>query len=295
MTGPMPMTPARRVLLVLGLPVALAFIGALAFNAIALADEVSYHVHRSFAAGAGPVAVSVDNADAAYRPGPGRRISVTGTLRGSLARPTFTWRASPGSLALHTQCRVPTGNCSEAFDITVPASRSVRLSDSSGDMHASGFSGHVTLSAGSGDIGASRLSGVLSLADGSGDIAASGLNGSEVTLADGSGDIAVTGLAGQSLRVTDSSGDVSITGLAGSDVTARDGSGDITLTFTKAPRRVDVTDATGDVDLVLPHGSARYQVQAGSQSGTTSVSVPRTTSPAHVILVSAGSGNITIS
>ena len=120
MTSPMPMTRGRRVALVLGLPVALALIGALAFNALALADEVSYHVHRSFAAGAGPVRVSVDQADAAYRPGPGARIGVTGTLRGSLARPTFTWQATAGSLALHTQCRVPTGNCSEAFGITVP-------------------------------------------------------------------------------------------------------------------------------------------------------------------------------
>jgi hypothetical protein len=256
MTSPMPMTWARRVLLVLGLPVVLAFIGALAFNAIALADQVTYHVHRSFAAGAGPIRVSVDNADANYRPAPGRRISVTGTLRGSLARPSFTWQATPGNLALYTQCRVPTGDCTEAFDITVPAGRRLRLSDSSGNLHVSNFSGHLTLSDGSGGIGASGLSGVVSLTDGSGDIA--------------------------------------VAGLAGTDVTAKGGSGDITLTFTKVPRRVDVTDSTGDVDLVLPHGSARYQVQASSQAGTASVSVPRTTSPAHVIVVSAGSGDVTI-
>lgn len=274
MTSPMPMTRARRVALVLGLPVVLAFIGALAFNAIALADQVTYHVHRSFAAGAGPIRVSVDNADASYHPAPGRRISVTGTLRGSLARPSFTWQATPGNLALHTQCRVPTGDCTEGFDITVPAGRRRRLSDSSGDLHVSNFSGHLTLSDGSGDIGASGLSGVVSLTDGSGDIDASRLSG-VLSFADGSGDIAVAGLAG-------------------TDVTAKGGSGDITLTFTKVPRRVDVTDATGDVDLVLPHGSARYQVQASSQAGTTSVSVPRTTSPAHVIVVSAGSGDITI-
>jgi hypothetical protein len=294
MTSPMPMTRGRRVALVLGLPVALALIGALAFNALALAAEVSYHVHRSFAAGAGPVRVSVDQADAAYRPGPGARIGVTGTLRGSLARPTFTWQATAGSLALHTQCRVPTGNCSEAFGITVPAGRSVRLSDSTGDMHASGFGGHVTLADGSGDIGVSRLSGVISLADSTGDIAAAGLNGSDVRLADGSGDIAVTGLASPSLRVTDSTGDVTITGLAGTDVTGKAGSGDIELVFTKVPRRVEVTDDTGDITLVLPSGPTRYQVQAGSQAGTTSITVPRTTSPAHVIIATGGSGNIIV-
>jgi hypothetical protein len=294
MTSPLPMTRARRVLLVLGLPVVLAFIGALAVNAIALADQVSYHVHRSFAAGPGPIRVSVDNADASYRPAPGRRISVTGTLRGSLARPTLTWQATPGNLALHTQCRVPTGDCSEAFDITVPAGRRLRLSDSSGDLHASNFSGHVTLSDGSGDIGASGLSGVLSVTDGSGDIGASRLSGA-LSFADGSGDIAVSGLTGSHVTLSDDSGDISVAGLTGTDVTAKDGSGDITLTFAKVPRRVDVTDASGDVHLVLPHGSTRYQVQANSQSGTTSVSVPRTTSPAHVIIVSVGSGNVTVS
>ena len=275
MTSAMPMTRARWVLLVLGLPVVLAFIGALAFNAIALADQVSYHVHRSFAAGAGPIRVSVDNADASYRPGPGRRISVTGTLRGSLARPTLTWQAAPGNLALHTQCRVPTGDCSEAFDITVPAGRPLRLSDFTDDLHASNFSGHVTLSDGSGDIGASGLSGVLSLTDGSGDIAASGLTG-------------------PSLRLSDGSGDINVTGLAVADVTGKEGSGDLTLTFSKAPRRVDITGGSGNIAIVLPPGPARYQVQVGSQSGNTSISVPRGTSSAHVIIVSDGSGDITI-
>jgi hypothetical protein len=294
MTSPMPMTRSRRAVLALGLPVVLALVGALAFNAIALADQVSYHVHRSFPAGSGTVTVSVGHADAAYRPGAGQRIDVDGTLRGSLARPTFTWHATPGNLALNTQCRVPTGDCTQAFGITVPARRSVRLSGSSGDVHAGGFGGHVTLSDGSGDIGASRLSGVISLTDGSGDIAAAGLNGSDVRLGDGSGDIGVTGLAGQNLRVTDSSGDISVTGLAAADVTAEAGSGDIELVFTKVPRRVEVTDGSGDITLVLPPGPTRYQVQAGSQSGSTSITVPRSTSPAYVIIANDGSGDIAI-
>jgi hypothetical protein len=269
------MTRARRVALVLGLPVVLAFTGAVAFNAIALADQVTYHVHRDFAAGKGTVRVSADSADASYRPGPGGRISVTGTLRGSLARPTFTWRATPGSLALHTQCRVPTGDCTEGFDITLPGGRPVRLSDSSGDLHASGFRGQVTLSDGSGDIGASRLSGVISLADGSGDISASGLTG-------------------PSLRLSNGSGDINVTGLAVADVTGKERSGDLTLTFSKVPRRVDITGGSGDIAIVLPPGTTRYQVQASSESGNTSISVPRGTSSAHVIIVSDGSGDITV-
>jgi hypothetical protein len=251
------MTRARRVALALGLPAVLAFTGAVAFNAIALADQVTYRVHRDFTAGKGTVRVSADSADASYRPGPGGRISVTGTLQGSLARPTFTWQATPTGLDLHTECRVPTGNCTQAFDITVPAGRPVHLSDSSGDLHASGFRGQVTLS-------------------------------------DDSGNIAASGLTGPSLRLSDGSGDINVTGLAAADVTGKEGSGDLTLTFSKAPRRVDITGGSGDIAIVLPPGTARYQVQASSQSGNTSISVPRGTSSAHVIIVSDGSGDITV-
>lgn len=54
--------------------------------------------------------------------------------------------------------------------------------------------------------------------------------------------------------------------LAATDVAGDNGSGNITLTFTKVPKRVDVTDESGDITLVLPPGPTAYQVVTQSTS-----------------------------
>jgi Putative adhesin len=77
-------------------------------------------------------------------------------------------------------------------------------------------------------------------------------------------------------------------------VAGDNGSGNITLTFTKVPKRVDVTDESGDITLVLPPGPTAYQVVTQSTSGSTSVSVNRSQSSPYVITASDGFGNITI-
>jgi hypothetical protein len=274
-TATIPMTPTRRTILVLGVPVALALIGWTAFTTVALADQVGYRVHVSVPASGRSVGVSVGNADATVRPGAGSRYSVSGTLRGSLARPTFAWRSTAAGLTLDSSCPMPAGSCSAGYDIAVPGGLPVTVTGVSGDLNASGFRGGVTLTDSSGDLDASGLAGAISLADGSGDITASGLNG-------------------ESVRLGDSSGDIVVTGLAGTDVTGTDGSGDITLTFTTVPQRVDVTDSSGDITLVLPRGPASYQVSASSVSGDVTDAVKESPSSRHVIIASDGSGDVTI-
>lgn len=276
MTAPLPMTSVRWVTLALGLPVALALIGLSSLTAVALADQARYRVHVSAPASGGQARVMINNADVTVRPGPGDRISVSGTLRGSLSPPTFAWRSDASGLTLDSHCWSWAGTCSLAYDIAAPAGLPLMLSDGSGNLNVSGFAGHVTLSAGSGDLDASRLAGTISLTNGSGDITASGLDGGSVELSNGSGDIVINGLA-----ATDVAGD--------------DGSGNITLTFTKIPRRVDVTEASGNITLVLPRGPTYYHVEASSESGSTSVSVNRRPSSPYVITASSGSGNVTIS
>jgi Putative adhesin len=257
MTAAMPMTPARRVILILGVPVALALLAAAACNAVAQTYQVGYRVHVSVQPSGQRARVSVDNASATVRPGAGSRIVVDGMLRGSLARPAFGWRPIASGLALHTSCWLGfAGSCTMAFDISVPGEVPVAVTDASGDLTASGLRGQVTLS------------------DGSGDITASGLSGS--------------------VRLSDGSGDIAVTGLAGTDVTGREGSGDITLTFTKVPRRVDITAASGDITLILPRGPATYQVYASSASGDVSDLLKQGPSPPCVIVASSGSGDVSI-
>ena len=90
------------------------------------------------------------------------------------------------------------------------------------------------------------------------------------------------------------SGNISVAGLAGAKVTASSGSGDITLTFTAVPAHVRVSTGSGNVSLILPRGNTLYQVNAVTDSGGRVVTVPTSSASQHVITVTAGSGNITI-
>jgi hypothetical protein len=291
----MPMTLGRRVALFLGVPLVLAIVGWAAYNAVALADQVSYRVHVSAPVTGRRVSVSAGSADATFLPGSGRRILVNAAMRGSLARPSFAWRSTAAGLALTSACPpMPVGTCSLSYVITVPGGLPVTLSDGSGDLTAGDLSGHVSLSDNSGNLNAAGLSGTVSLAEGSGDIGASGLSG-HVSLSDYSGDITVSGLRGGAVRLAGNSGEIVVTGLAGTDVVGRNVSGDITLTFTRVPRHVDVTDGAGDITLVLPHGATRYHVVVRDAAGNAAVSVPRSGSSPYTITATDATGNINIS
>ena len=146
----------------------------------------------------------------------------------------------------------------------VPAGLPVSVSDSFGELDASGLRGTVTLSDNSGDLTASRLTGNVHLADSFGALTASGLAGS-IRLDNNSGDIQAAGVTGDT-RLQDSFGTISVTGLAAADVVARNNSGDISLTFTKVPRQVNVTDSFGNITLVLPPGPRPTASRRGTRS-----------------------------
>jgi hypothetical protein len=296
---PLPMTLARRAILAIGVPIALAVIvtGAAGWASGAVTiftRQVTNRVAVSVPVKGGHVSVTADNADVTFRTSTrtGDQIRVRGTLSGSLVRPTFSWQSTAAGLALHSECRVPTGNCSLKYAITAPAGLPIAVTNSSGELNASGLRGTVALSDSSGNLGASDLAGNIQLHDSSGGIRASGLTGN-IRLDNSSGDITASGLTGD-LQFQDNSGGVVVNGLAATDVVGSDSSGDITLTFTKVPDRVQVRDSSGGVTLVLPPGTAAYNVIASASSGNTTVAVPRSSSSKHVIIVTDQSGDITI-
>ena len=299
MSVSLPMTPARRAILVIGVPIALAVIviGAASWASGAVTiftRQVTNRVALSVPAKGGHVSVTADNADVTVRTGTGtgNQIRVRGTLRGSLVRPTFSWRSTAAGLVLHSQCRVPAGVCSLQYAITAPARVPVAVTDSSGGLNASGLRGTVTISDSSGDLGASDLAGNIRLHDSSGGITASGLTGN-IRLDNSSGDITASGLTG-GIRFQDDSGGIVANGLAATDVVASNSSGDITLTFTKIPERVQVSDESGSITLVLPPGATAYDVIHSNSSGNTAIAVPTSSSSKHVIIVADQSGDITV-
>jgi hypothetical protein len=293
------MTTARRAILAAGVPVALVLIAlsasawvTTAVRTLANLNEVGYRVAFSAPVSGGHVRVTSGAGDITLRAGTGNRIRVRGTLRGSLARPTFSHRLTAAGLALNSGCRTPVGNCSLEFGVTVPAKLPVDVGTSFGQLDARGLRGTISLSDSSGDLTASGLAGDVRLADQFGNLTASGLAGT-IRLHDNSGDITAAGLTGNT-QLADSFGNVSVTGIAAADVTCSNQSGDVTLTFTRVPQHVNVTDSFGNIRLNLPPGSPAYHVVTHNSFGNTTLTVPQATSSPYLITATTNSGDITI-
>jgi DUF4097 and DUF4098 domain-containing protein YvlB len=133
----------------------------------------------------------------------------------------------------------------------------------------------------------------VKVTDGSGDVHAIALSGA-VILEDQSGDVSGSALSGPQVVIQNESGNITISGLTSRDVAAYDASGDVSLIFTKVPDSVRITDQSGNIMLVLPHGNTAYKVNASTSSGRSTVRVPTSSSSSHVITVTDQSGDITI-
>jgi putative adhesin len=275
MRTPLPMTAGRRIALIVGVPLALVMIGWTALTAVALAGTGTYRINLDIPVHGRTVTLAVDSGDVRVSPHVGDRIRLTGTATWALVRSRLTWQRTPSGVAVHPHCRQITGSCSFNFTVAMPGGLATVISSASGDLSATGLTAPVRLRADSGDIRVSALS-------------------EGVRINDQSGEITGASLAGQ-VFIQNQSGDINVTGLASQDVTAQDRSGNITLTFATVPARVQVSNESGDIRLVLPHGSTEYQVTASTRSGSTIVTVPRSTSSRHLITVTNQSGDITIS
>ena len=270
----LPLTKGRIVALVVGVPLALALIAWTGLTEVAYAGLGSYPVWLAVPVQGSTVGLSAGAADVQVTQAAGSTLRLTGKARYSLVRSDMTWRTTPSGVIVSPQCHFFIGDCSFSFHAVLPAGKRAVLSDGSGNVTLHGLTGPVTLESGSGDVQANVLTGTVSLQTGSGNITGGALSGPKVTLKAGSGDIAIDSL--ESL-----------------DVVVTDGSGNIDLTFTKVPARVRVSNSSGDVNVVLPRG-VRYQVNASTDSGNRTVSVLQTSAPDHVIKVTDGSGNVSV-
>lgn len=274
MTTPLPMTKGRVLALLLGVPVAFALIAWTGLTEVAYAGQGSYPVRLAVQVPGSTVNFSVGAADVQVTQAAGSTLRLAGKATYSLFRSNVTWHRTPSGVTVSPQCHFFVGNCSFSFHAALPAGKKAVLSDGSGNLTLRGLTGPVNAESGSGDVQANELTGTVSLQNGSGNITGGALSGPKVTIKAGSGDIAIDSL--ESL-----------------DVVVTDGSGNIDLTFTKAPTRVKVSNSSGNVNVVLPRG-VRYQVNATTDSGNRTVGVLQTTAPGHVITVSDGSGNVSV-
>jgi len=252
----MPVTPARRLTLAVGVPVALALIGWTALNAVAWAGPGSQRVHITVANHGTHVSAAIGSGQISFVPGAGHRISIAGIARYAIVPATVSPQVTASGVAIDSGCPVPAGRCAFHLRIVVPPGDAVTASSGAGDVSAAGLRHGANLTTEAGDVRTRGLGGRIALSTGSGDVIA--------------------------------------TGLVAVQVTATSGSGHVSLTFARVPRLVQVTDASGSITIVVPAGRTAYRVEAQTASGVTHITVPTSPSSPFVINATTASGDITI-
>ena len=299
MAAPLPLTPARRSVLAVGVPIVLAVIVLAVWGwadagvrFLAFREQVGYSVRFSVPVTSGQVRVTNSNGDLTVRPVAGHRIEVQGKLTGTFHRPGCITGPRPGACNSTRAAGWASGSARSSSPSAPRPGSPCPSPTPSATCRPRICTAAIGLSDNSGDLAVSALTGTIRLNDSFGNITARNLAGS-ILLVNNSGDIQGSGFTGDT-QIRDSFGNVSVTGLAAADVTASNNSGDVVLSFSRVPDHVQVTDAFGNVTLELPPGPATYRVQAQTTFGNRTVSVPQSPSAAHVITVTNNSGDITI-
>jgi len=275
--GPLRLTPARVLTLVIGVPLVLALIGWLGFTIVALVGQASYPVSYIIPVTAGHLVVGVGGegggGNVTLRQGPGQTAHLTGTVQYDLIRAGVSENTGPNGTNLDVHCRISVGSCGLNATLEVPSQTAVTLSSGGGDMQVSGID-DVTLSSEGGDVAISGPGGLTSVDTGGGDLTASDLAGI--------------------VKFSTSGGDITGNDLAAPSVNAGSGGGDVTLVFTKPPANLDITSDGGDITVLLPHGSTAYRIRSSADGGDDSESVPTSALSHNTISVESGGGDITI-
>ena len=109
----LPLTRARRIALVIGVPLCLLLTGYIGLSLIADVGQGHFPVNYAFPAGTGKATVSVSGGDVTVRQAAGTEARLTGTATYSLIRPDLKTRHIRGGVVIRYNCMVPAGNCGE--------------------------------------------------------------------------------------------------------------------------------------------------------------------------------------
>lgn len=116
--------------------------------------------------------------------------------------------------------------------------------------------------------------------------------GVAVSVSTGAGAVTLTSLAG-TLSAHASAGLITADDLRSPAATFKTNAGGVIATFSAAPRSLTATTNVGPITLTVP-GSVAYRLNTHTFVGTSTVTVPRSSSPAHTISASSDLGSISI-
>jgi hypothetical protein len=270
----LPMTPARRAWLSIGVPVCLVLVGWAGLNLVALVGQGQFKVGHDIPASSRRVNVSFSSGNIRLQQAAGDQAKLTGIAHYSLIRPSFTTRVTAAGTEFGYNCNLPVGNCYLNATVSVPRGTPTSVYTGGGNAAAVGTTGDLTLTSDGGNVSAEQVSGDLTLNTGGGDASAERVSGD--------------------LALNTGGGDITATAISAARVTASTGGGNITVVFTSAPTNVRVDTDGGNITIVVPPGSTRYNVTENSAGGTTSARVPTDSSSPNVITATSGGGNISV-
>jgi len=168
--------------------------------------------------------------------------------------PVTTHRTVTGTLTLDSACPA-LETCRVSYDISVPRTMTVRVSDNVGTIRLESLSGQVTAHTNAGDIDLGSLAGPV--------------------------------------EITDHAGSISAGDISSPDATLHSSTGEIDATFSAAPVSVTATADIGSVTLRLP-GTVSYHLSTSVGVGSATVGVTGSPASPHVISASTRIGSVTI-
>jgi hypothetical protein len=272
----LPLTPARRVALLIGVPACLAVTGFTGFDLIAMVGQGHFHFSHTFAATTRQLSVTDAGGNVVLEQAATGPARLSGSGYYSIVRPNFTEHATATSAVFGIDCNFPVGRCGLDMTVSVPTGTA------------------ATVSTGGGGLTADRMTGDLALHTDGGNIQANDTTG-DVTMTTGGGDLTADHVAGDHLSMDTDGGNIQATGVAETRLAATSGGGDIEIVFTVVPRDVTVRTDGGNVTIVVPRGTTQYRLSASTDGGNVDDNtIPYSPSSPDEITASSGGGDVTI-
>jgi hypothetical protein len=270
------MTPARRIILLLGVPLSLSLLAWTCFGIISKASQGSYTVSYPPVPVSGGLAMNVYGGDLVLQGGvapSAARFTGSGTVWYGLTysgqRPTLATAQTATGTRINFAC--PDFNCALTSTVDVPPRAPVTVTSNGGNVTATGLS-DATLQTGGGNLTVDGLTGDVSLnTDGS-------QNGPF-----GGGYVAGT--------------------LAAQNITVDTGGAGVNLQLSTPPSNLNVTTEGGNVTLQLPSGysyrvdnvpETPAQLEQNGPAQPAAITVTTSSSSQYRITVNANGGFVTI-
>jgi Putative adhesin len=222
-----------------------------------LSEVVTSTVERTNAFTPATERLVVDaDGDVTLGPSPDGQVHVHTVVRHGLGEPEIMQESTPAGIRLGARCgEFLAVRCDVRHEVQVPPAFEVLIDGVDGDVTASRLSGPLTVDRLTGDITAVDLSGPLDLRTSAGEI------------------------TGEALRAE--------------ELMATSDTGDVRLELVVPPRSVEVTTASGEVDLAVP-ADTTYRVDASTDSGEERVLVPLDSTSTRTLRVDGDTGDVTV-